>query len=100
MIDLLRRFEESNSYCLSFPETFDMHQKEFHHIQLLCDEQMIGQISDHSYRIPKWGHDFLDLTNEDKLQNIKDELKEEYGNTPLEIVVSIGRKLLEQKLGI
>ena len=61
---------------------------------------MIGQISDHSYRITKWGHDFLDLTNEDKLQNIKDELKEEYGNTPLEIVVSIGRKLLEQKLGI
>jgi len=100
MIGLLRRFEESDSYCLPFPKTFDMDQQEMHHLQLLCDEQMIQQVSDDSCRITKWGHDFLDLTKKDRLQRIRDELKEEYGNTPLEMVVSMGRKLLEQKLGI
>jgi len=100
MIDLLRGFEESDSCYLPFPETLDMDHKELHHLQLPCDEKMIHQVSDHSYRITKWGHDFLDLTKKDRLQRIRDELKEEYGNTPLEMVVSMGRKLLEQKLGI
>ncbi len=77
-----------------------MDQKEFHHIELLCDERMIQKIYDHSYHITKWGHDFLDLTRKDKLQQIKDELKEDYGNTPMEIIVSVGRKFLEKKLGI
>ena len=100
MIDLLRGFEESDNSYLLFPETLDMDQKEFHHIELLCDEQMIKKINDDSYRITKWGHDFLDLTRKDKLQQIKDELKEDFGNTPMEIVVSVGHKFLKKKFGI
>lgn len=61
---------------------------------------MIQQVCESSYRITKWEHDFLDLAKKGKLQKIKKELREEYGNTTLEIVVSIGRKFLGQKPGI
>lgn len=100
MIELLRRFEEDENYFLLFPQTLDMDQNEYQHVQLLCDDGLVQQVSDSGYRITGSGHDFLDSIGKNRLDEIKEEMKDEYGSTPLEIVSSIGLKILKTKLGI
>ncbi len=100
MIDLLKDFEKSDMDIVPYPRTFESDPKLHHHLKLLCDEEFIEKIGKHGFRITKWGHDFLDNIDKGRLENIKDTLKEEYGSTPLEIISSLGLKIIKSKLGL
>ncbi len=100
MIELLRKFEENNHHLLFFPPDISLNQKKYQHLLLLCDEGLVEQVSDSGYRITGSGHDFLDSIGKNRLDEIKEEMKDEYGNTPLEVISSVGLKILKSKLGI
>lgn len=98
MVDMLRDFEKDDGDVRLFPLTMD--PKERHHLRLLCDEGMVEEIDDKVYRITKWGHDFLDSVDKGRLERIKEEMKDEFGSSPLEIISSIGLKILKSNLGL
>ena len=100
MIDMLRDFENDDRDFRVFMLYDGGDPKEIHHLRLLCDEGMVEAISDEMYRITKWGHDFLDNVNKGRLERIKDEMKDEFGSSPLEIISSVGLKFLKSKLGV
>ena len=99
MIELLKeKFEKSDSHIF-IPRSDGDTSKLRHHLSLLCDEGFIKKIGA-GFRITKWGHDFLDNIGKGRLEKIKEELKEEYGSTPLEIISSLGLKIIKSKLGL
>lgn len=99
MIDLLKDFEKSDNDILI--QSSDGHNPKLrHHLRLLCDEDLIEEMNTNVYRITKWGHDFLDNIDKGRLEKIKEELKEEYGDTPLEIISLLGLKFIKSKFGL
>ena len=97
MVDMLRDFEKDDEDILLYSKR---EPKEIHHLRLLCDEGMVEEIDDKVYRITKWGHDFLDSVDKGRLERIKEEMKDEFGSSPLEIISSIGLKILKSNLGL
>ena len=101
MVDILRDFEKDDMDTRSFHHLYSKREpKEIHHLRLLCDEGMVEEIDDKVYRITKWGHDFLDSVDKGRLERIKEEMKDEFGSSPLEIISSIGLKILKSNLGL
>lgn len=100
MIELLREIEEDENDFKLYPRSYGNDGKLHHHLSLLCDEEMVEEINENAYRITKWGHDFLDNLNKGRLERIMDEMKDEFGNTPLEIISSMGMKMLKSKFGL
>lgn len=98
MIELLQEFEKDKNYLVIHPKSFSMDQKRHHHIQLLCDEEYVKQESKDGYRITALGHDFLDNIGKGRLEKIKEKMKDDFGNTPLEIISTIGYNILKSKL--
>ena len=99
MVDMLRDFEKDDQDIRVFHSNM-LDKKGWHHLRLLCDEGMVEAMSDELYRITKWGHDFLDSVDKGRLERIKEEMEDEFGSSPLEIISSIGLKILQSKLGL
>lgn len=98
MIELLQEFEKDEDYVLVFPKLYNIDEKLHHHLQLLCDEGYVKQESKDCYRITARGHDFLDNIGKGRLEKIKEKMKDDFGNTPLEIISTIGYNILKSKL--
>ena len=99
MVDMLRDFEKHDQ-DIRVVHSMKLDAKGWHHLRLLCDEGMVEAMSNELYRITKWGHDFLDSVDKGRLERIKEEMKDEFGSSPLEIISSIGLKILQSKLGL
>lgn len=99
MVNMLRDFENDEGDLRS-SFTIARDAKGRHHLRLLCDEGMVEQTGGDVYRITKWGHDFLDSVNKGRLERVKEEMKDEFGSSPLEIISSMALKIMKSKLGL
>ena len=99
MIDLLREFEHDKSRIRLYPKVYGMDEKQFHHLELLCDEGMVAQVSDSGFRITKWGHDFLDHMDKGYLKKAEGFLVEKFGIPVIEVTFSMVVNYLREKFG-
>ena len=100
MIELLRRIEADENALYQFPPVLDMDDKEYHHLQLLCDQGMVEQVNNSAYRITHWGHNMLENIDKGRLKQIKRMLMEKFETEALEVISSIGWRLLKSEIGL
>ncbi len=87
--ELLLKYEEDKSDLVLIPQTLDGDRKEFHHVQLLCDANLMVQVSDSAYRLTSGGHEFTAaIQDESTWQNIKAEAGDSASLETLHDIVS------------
>ena len=74
-------------------------RKEFYHIQLLCDDGYVIQVSEDGYRLTAQGHDFIEAIRDEGIwEKTKKAVTETGGNATLEMVKIIAVGLLKKKI--
>ena len=77
-------------------------QKEYYHIQLLCDVGYLVQEGDNKnsgYRLTSQGHDFIEAINDEGIwKKTKEAVAEQGGNATLKMVKDIAIGFLKKKL--
>ena len=76
-------------------------RKEHYHVQLLCDEGLLFQVSDSAYRLTSQGHDFIESIRDKGIwEKTKEAVAETGGNATLEMVKAIASGFLKKKLSV
>ena len=74
-------------------------RKEHYHIQLLCDEGLLYQVSDSAYRLTSQGHDFIEAIRDKGIwEKTKEAVAETGGNASLEILKTLALGFLKTKI--
>ena len=74
-------------------------RKEHYHVQLLCDEGLLYQVSDSAYRLTSQGHDFIEAIRDKGIwEKTKEAVAETGGNATLEIVKTLALGFLKTKI--
>ena len=74
-------------------------QKNWYHLQLLCDSGYLFEESERVYRLTAEGHDFIESIRDEGIWNqTKSAVAETGGSATLELIKSIGLGFLKKKL--
>ena len=103
--NLLFKIESNDGYLIFAPLTFGMsdeQQKEYYHVQLLCDAGYLVKLRDtenSGYRLTSQGHDFIDTIRDIGIwEKTKEAVAETGGNATLEIFKTLAHGLLKKKV--
>ena len=99
--ELLRSllFEMENSHAHITAVTMDRSAEEYHHFQLLCDEGLVEQTGQATFRLTSSGHDFLDAIRDDsRWQKVMGHIKQNGGDWTLGILNELASQLLRDTL--
>lgn len=76
-------------------------RKQHYHVQLLCDEGYMIQVSDQAYRLTSEGHDFIDAIRDNGIwENTKKAVAETGGSATLQMLKAIAIGFLKKKLSV
>ncbi|MCY4443123.1 MAG: DUF2513 domain-containing protein [Deltaproteobacteria bacterium] len=99
--ELLRSllFEMEHSHTHITVVTMDRSADEYHHFQLLCDEGLVEQTGQATFRLTSSGHDFLDTIRDDsRWQKVMGHIKQNGGDWTLGILKELASQLLRDTL--
>jgi len=97
---LLFRMEETDNPIYGAPDKLDgSNSKEIHHIRVLCDYGYVEQLSDHSYRLTGYGHDFIESIRDNNVwEKTKAAVAETGGSATIEMIKALATGFLKKKI--
>ena len=74
-------------------------EKEYYHLQLLCDAEYLIQTAKMTYRLTNQGHDFIESIRDKGIwEKTKEAVAESGGSVTLEMIKAIATGFLKKKL--
>ncbi|MCY4489730.1 MAG: DUF2513 domain-containing protein [Deltaproteobacteria bacterium] len=97
--ELLRALlvEMESSYSPTTVVTIDRSAEDWHHFQLLCDEGLVDEIGQATFRLTSSGHDFLDaIRDESRWQKVMGRVQQTGGDWTLGILKELALQFLKE----